>query len=99
MSDAARLLKIRRIIWTGAIASVTATGAWYGAGLKIQRDVKLDVQKRRESTPAEKIEQLETQRGGLVAKRIGLEKKLREVELRAQGKTWEESREGKERKR
>ncbi|TVY35172.1 hypothetical protein LOCC1_G006977 [Lachnellula occidentalis] len=99
MSDAARLQKIRRIIWTGAIASVTATGTWYGAGLKIQRDVKKDVQKRYEATPAEKIAVLEEQRGGLIAKRIGLEKKLREVELRAQGKTWAESREGKERKR
>lgn len=40
MSVPARLQKIRRIVWTGAIASVTATGAWYGAGLRIQSDVK-----------------------------------------------------------
>jgi hypothetical protein len=33
-------LKIRRIVWTGAIASVTAVGAWYGAGLKIQSEEK-----------------------------------------------------------
>ncbi|TVY23808.1 hypothetical protein LHYA1_G006776 [Lachnellula hyalina] len=99
MSVPARLQKIRRIVWTGAIAGVTATGAWYGAGLKIQRDAKRDVQKRYEATPAEKIAQLEEQRGGLVAKRIGLEKKIQELELRAQGKTWAESREGKERKR
>ncbi|TVY56266.1 hypothetical protein LCER1_G002957 [Lachnellula cervina] len=99
MSVPARLQKIRRIVWTGAIASVTATGAWYGAGLRIQSDVKTDERKRYEATPADKIAVLEEQRGGLVAKRIGLEKKVREVELRAQGKTWAESREGQERKR
>ena len=32
--------KIRRIVWTGAIASVTMTGVWYGAGLKSTREVK-----------------------------------------------------------
>jgi hypothetical protein len=30
----------RRIVWTGAIAAITATGAWYGAGLKIKREHK-----------------------------------------------------------
>jgi len=32
--------KIRRIVWTAAIASVTATGAWYGAGLKTKSELK-----------------------------------------------------------
>jgi dienelactone hydrolase len=32
--------KIRRIVWTAAIASVTATGAWYGAGLKTRSELK-----------------------------------------------------------
>lgn len=40
MSTLAQKQKIRRIVWTGAIASVTATGVWYGAGLKIQREQK-----------------------------------------------------------
>jgi len=35
----------------------------------------------------------------LIAKRMGLERKIRELEARAQGKSWEESREGRERKR
>jgi hypothetical protein len=30
----------RRIVWTGSIAAVTATGAWYGAGLKIKKEHK-----------------------------------------------------------
>lgn len=38
--SAAQQQKIRRIVWTGAIASVTATGAWYGAGLKTKSELK-----------------------------------------------------------
>jgi hypothetical protein len=30
--------KIRRIVLTGSIAAITATGAWYGAGLKVQQE-------------------------------------------------------------
>jgi hypothetical protein len=55
--------------------------------------------KRREATPAEKIAQLEGQRGGLVAKRLGLERKIKELEMRAQGATREESMQGQERRR
>jgi hypothetical protein len=107
---------IRRFVWTGAIASVTATGAWYGAGLKTQKEIKevnplscsqlLDtniyaqvIEKRREATPEEKIAQLEEQRGALIAKRLGLEKKIQEVDMRAAGATRAESMVGKERKR
>lgn len=31
---------IRRVVWTGAIAATTAVGAWYGAGLKTQQEMK-----------------------------------------------------------
>lgn len=57
------------------------------------------VQKRREATPAEMIAQLETQRGALLAKRIGLEKKIHELEMRKLGATREDSKQGMERKR
>jgi hypothetical protein len=57
------------------------------------------VKKRREATPAEKIAQLEEQRSALVAKRLGLERKIRELEMRANGATREESMAGRERKR
>jgi hypothetical protein len=30
--------KIRRIVLTGAVAAITATGTWYGAGLKTQKE-------------------------------------------------------------
>ncbi|KAK2628104.1 hypothetical protein QTJ16_002750 [Diplocarpon rosae] len=91
--------KIRRIVWTGAIASVTVAGTWYGAGLKTQSETKQKVERSREATVEEKIAQLEDQRGGLVAKRLGLEKKLKELELRANGATREESLQGQERQR
>jgi hypothetical protein len=39
MSAAATQQKIRRIAWTGAIAAVTVTGTWYGAGLKMKSEV------------------------------------------------------------
>ncbi|KAH7336196.1 hypothetical protein BKA65DRAFT_402698 [Rhexocercosporidium sp. MPI-PUGE-AT-0058] len=91
--------KIRRIVWTGAIASVTATGAWYGAGLKTRSEVKQACHSYSTSTPGEKIAQLEEQRGALIAKRLGLEKKIRELEMRAGGATREESMQGQERRR
>jgi hypothetical protein len=40
MSASAQQQKIRRIVWTAAIASITATGAWYGAGLKTKSELK-----------------------------------------------------------
>jgi hypothetical protein len=60
------------------------------------------LQKRKqvqEATPAAKIATLEEKRGEMVAKRMGLEKKLKELEMRAQGATREESMAGQERKR
>jgi hypothetical protein len=32
--------KIRRFVMTGAVFAITATGAWYGAGLKTQQEFK-----------------------------------------------------------
>lgn len=112
---------IRRIVWTGSIAAVTATGAWYGAGLKMKSEHQQvrfpsplpfphhvlrpsanktqEIQRRRETSPAEKIAQLEETRGALIAKRIGLENKIRQLEMRAHGATREESMVGRERKR
>jgi len=29
---------VRRIVLTGAVAAITATGTWYGAGLKTQQE-------------------------------------------------------------
>jgi len=90
--------KIRRIVWTVSIAAVTASGTWYGAGLKMRQETNEIVQKRREATPAEKIAQLEEQRGSLIAKRLGLERKIAELEARRNGATHAESKVGQERR-
>ena len=116
---------IRRIVWTGSIVAVTATGAWYGAGLKMQSEHKQvcfpyllpscplyfpclmtastnkaqEIQRRRKASPTEKIAQLEEARGALIAKRIGLENKIYQLEMRSNGATREESMIGQERRR
>ncbi|RQM06562.1 hypothetical protein DH86_00003272 [Scytalidium sp. 3C] len=74
-------------------------GAWYGAGLKMQQEAKQAVRERLEATTEEKIALLEEQRSTLVSKRMGLERKLKEIEARANGATMAESKVGMERKR
>jgi predicted secreted protein len=41
--------KLRRIVLTGSIAAITATGAWYGAGLKVQQE-RNEVSRNRDSS-------------------------------------------------
>ena len=36
--SASSTVKVRRIVLTGAVAAITATGTWYGAGLKTQQE-------------------------------------------------------------
>ncbi|KAI9791355.1 MAG: hypothetical protein M1835_000372 [Candelina submexicana] len=79
--------RIKRIILTGAIAAITATGAWYGAGLKTRQEFKQEIQARRDATPAEKIAQLESARGSLLARRSGLERKIADLEARKSKET------------
>ncbi|KAM3078688.1 hypothetical protein ACMFMG_006554 [Clarireedia jacksonii] len=95
----AQQIKIRRIVWTGGITAITVVGSIYGAGLKTTQERKQEIQKAREATVEERIKHLEEQRGALMAKKIGLERKIQEVEMRARGATWEQSRQGMERKR
>ncbi|KAI9644372.1 hypothetical protein NHQ30_007729 [Ciborinia camelliae] len=92
-------LKIKRIVWTGAIASITVVGTIYGAGLKTQGEHEQQIRKVREATLSERISHLEEQRGILVAKKMGLEKKIEEAGMRRNGATVEESTRGMERKR
>ncbi|KAG9234279.1 hypothetical protein BJ875DRAFT_18105 [Amylocarpus encephaloides] len=99
MSALAQRLKIRRIVLTGAIASITVVGTWYGAGLKIQKDAQQASEQRAGATPAARIAFLEDQKRELMAQRYGLERKLRQIEMRAAGATREESMAGQERKR
>jgi len=95
----AQHMKIRRMVLTGAITAITAMGAWYGAGLKTEQQQNSVATKRVEATVAERVALLEEQKGALLAKKIGLERKLAEIQARDKGATWEESRVGRERKR
>lgn len=50
-----------------------------------------EIKSRREATPAEKIAQLEEMRGALVAKRIGLERKIQGLGARKDGRGGKEA--------
>ena len=115
----------RRFVLTGSIAAVTATGAWYGAGLKMKQDIKQvcsylclclspllysfhivimlymliptqEKQKAAIATPLDQITELETYRANLMQKKIMLDKKIEELEVK---KRKEERRKVKESKR
>lgn len=74
--------KVRTIILTAGVTATAVTGAWYGAGLKTKQQVKQAVKVRAEATHADKIASLEQIRSGLMAKKIGLEQKIAQLEAR-----------------
>ncbi|KAG9590865.1 hypothetical protein KCU77_g7693, partial [Aureobasidium melanogenum] len=94
--SAPQFATFRRFVLTGSIAAVTATGAWYGAGLKMKQDIKQERQKAAEATPLQQITELETYRANLMQKKIMLDKKIEELETK---KRKEERRRLKELKR
>ncbi|KAK9417467.1 hypothetical protein SUNI508_08827 [Seiridium unicorne] len=73
---------VKRIIWTTAFAAVTIVGAIYGAGLKTQHEFKAEKQQIIESTPEDRIRDLETRRTILMNSRIPLERKLQNLHAR-----------------
>jgi len=87
------------MVFAVSITVVTISATLFGAGLKQDQQVKANKRKVREATPAEKIAVLEEHRGGLVAKRNGIERKIEEIRKRAAGMSREESMQGRERKR
>ncbi|KAI9788852.1 MAG: hypothetical protein M1816_006516 [Peltula sp. TS41687] len=74
--------KVRGIILAASAATIVATGAFYGAGLKTQTERKHEQRIQMEATPAERIAHLEQRKGILVAKRNGLQKKIDEIRER-----------------
>ncbi|MCJ1291952.1 hypothetical protein MMC34_003502 [Xylographa carneopallida] len=99
MSVAYHYPKARRVVLTASVAAITATGAWYGAGLKAHQERKQEVVAIREATTAERIAMLESTRGQLIAKKIGLERKIEELERRRGGMSRKEAGRGSERRR
>jgi len=57
-----------------------------------------EIKARREATPAEKISALEESRGALIARRLGLERKIAVLEARQGGMSRSEAAVGKERR-
>ncbi|KAL9072596.1 MAG: hypothetical protein Q9161_003454 [Pseudevernia consocians] len=74
--------KARTLILTAGVTATAVTGAWYGAGLKTKQEIKEKVKARAEATPADKMAILEQTRSGLMAKKIGLEQKISQLEAR-----------------
>jgi len=64
---------------TGSVAAITATGAWYGAGLKTRQEFKQEKQARIEATPEAQIESLEGVRARLLQQRWQLERKMEQL--------------------
>ncbi|KAI1766091.1 hypothetical protein GGR53DRAFT_487375 [Hypoxylon sp. FL1150] len=81
---------LRRLIYTGAFAAVTAVGAIYGAGLKTQADRKQEVRRIVEAPPEERVLDLEARRAALLTQRRPLDAKLEEVRRRIRAREEEE---------
>ncbi|KAK6839527.1 hypothetical protein PG990_011148 [Apiospora arundinis] len=82
---------VKRLIWTGAFAAVTIVGAIYGAGLKTKQEFQAEKQQIIESTPEDRIKDLEHRRGVLMSQKIPLERKLDDLRSRMQAKEAEEA--------
>ncbi|KAK2765046.1 hypothetical protein FQN54_008745 [Arachnomyces sp. PD_36] len=75
-------LVIRRVLVTGAVVGITITGTLYGAGLKMDQEVKQETRKREMATVDEKIQALESRRERLVRSRLGIEKQIEDLEVK-----------------
>ncbi|WEW61426.1 hypothetical protein PRK78_006916 [Emydomyces testavorans] len=80
-------LKLRRILVTGALSVAVASGALYGASLKMSREAQQEAQKRENLTSQEKIDALLAVKQELVRKKQALETQIREIEERARRKS------------
>ena len=85
MNSAPNNPKLRRIILTASIATIAATGAWYGVGLKTDQERKKEIATIGQSTAAERIATLEAAKSDLMARKLGLERKIGELERRRSG--------------
>ncbi|EEQ30238.1 hypothetical protein McanMca71_002263 [Microsporum canis] len=66
----------------GAVAIITASGAIWGASLKMGHEEQKRIQQSMEATPEEKINTLMVVRENLVAKRAMLEQQIKGIETR-----------------
>ncbi|CZT15692.1 uncharacterized protein RCC_01524 [Ramularia collo-cygni] len=71
--------KARIIALTGGVAAITATGAWYGAGLKTRQEFKQEKQVIIQSSAADKIAQLQSTKEKLIKQRKELQNKINKL--------------------
>ncbi|KAF2717023.1 hypothetical protein K431DRAFT_211795, partial [Polychaeton citri CBS 116435] len=67
---------VRRWVLTISVATITATAAWYGAGLKYRQEFSQEHRKLVEASSLEKVQQLEKMRTKLVRQRSELQSKV-----------------------
>ncbi|KAK4636265.1 hypothetical protein CLAFUW4_02168 [Fulvia fulva] len=68
--------KPRVYILTGAVAAITATGAWYGAGLKTRHEFKQERQTITQATTSDRIASLEMSKAKLLKQRTEMQNKI-----------------------
>ncbi|RMZ74392.1 Thioesterase thiol ester dehydrase-isomerase [Pyrenophora seminiperda CCB06] len=83
---------VRRWIMTGAVVAITVTGSIYGADLKGYQDAKQQKRKLLETTPEERIAQLETVRAELVIKKTEMERKIARIQENRKAREEEQTR-------
>ncbi|KZF20941.1 hypothetical protein L228DRAFT_270201 [Xylona heveae TC161] len=83
--------KLRRLVLTGSVAAITATGAWYGAGIKTRQEYNAEQRARAEALPVDRVAQLNQARESLMATKAGLEGKIAQLERRGADKNDKDS--------
>ncbi|KAK5129070.1 hypothetical protein LTR85_000403 [Meristemomyces frigidus] len=83
--------KFRTYVLTGSVAAITATGAWYGAGVKTRREYTQVRNTALEATPAERIQQMETAKARLLTQRSELQAKINRLTAKASAGEHEKS--------
>ncbi|KAK2746521.1 hypothetical protein FQN57_003147 [Myotisia sp. PD_48] len=74
--------RARTVLLTGSVAVITATGALWGASMKMDQEAKQRVKQEQQATPEEKINALIAVRDRLVVKRNTLEEQIRSIDAR-----------------
>ncbi|KAB8075640.1 hypothetical protein BDV29DRAFT_155442 [Aspergillus leporis] len=75
-------LKIKRLVLTAAVTSITIAGTLYGAGMKTEKEVTQTVQNTREATIDERIASLRDARQHLAAKKELVERQIHDLDAR-----------------
>ncbi|KAI9809103.1 MAG: hypothetical protein M1825_002392 [Sarcosagium campestre] len=73
-----QVIKIQRVLLTGCVASITVLGAWYGAGLKTNQELKQ--RQSADDIESQRLAQLLQLKRDLEADRQSLEKRIADLD-------------------